>query len=376
MKKNVNFTERANLRHNFKYDYSLTKYVSMKQNVDIICEEHGIFNQCAANHINGAGCPSCANAARASRHRKTKDEFLKECAAVHGDRYDYSHMHWKDGKTKINILCKLHGEFMQSPNDHTFSKAGCPACANIVRGNRLRHVPEHFVHTANIVHNNKYDYSLIEYKNVNNKLKIICPDHGVFEQVAYDHMNGHGCKLCADHAMILKNTLSSDEYIKRARLVHGEYYDYSLVQYVSIHTNIDIVCPEHGKFNISPAYHLRGAECPICVISTRSVESKWLDYCKVPLSSENRQVRIIINGKLYRVDGFVPETNTVYEFYGDYWHGNPAVFDPNNLNKVNKKTFGELYEATINRRNAIISAGYNIVEIWEADWHAINSTKH
>lgn len=374
MKKDFNFVDRANSKHDRRYDYSLVDYKSMKEKVSIICNTHGIFKQEPLNHLNGAGCPKCGIESRSKKNTKSKEQFLSEAKIVHGDLYDYKNTAWVNSKTKINIRCRTHGEFIQSPSDHLHNKAGCPKCANTIRGNRLRHSLEYILSKAILTHKNKYDYSLLTFRNVDQRADIICPIHGVFSQVIWDHINGHGCKKCADDILKDTNKITLDEFILRARKVHGNFYDYSATAYNGSGNKIDIICPAHGVFNQTPSYHLRGAECPVCTISGRSAESKWLDFCGVPQTSRNRQVRIIIDNKLYKVDGFIPETNTVYEFYGDYWHGNPLVFEQNQMNTNNGKSFRDLYEITINRRNSIVSAGYHIIEIWESDWNSLKKT--
>lgn len=98
------------------------------------------------------------------------------------------------------------------------------------------------------------------------------------------------------------------------------------------------------------------------VISKTEIE--WLNSLGIPNDSKHRQV---VLGES-RVDGFNPETNTVYEFLGDYWHGNPKLFNSNETNKHNDLTMGELYTETIDRFNKLKSLGYNIVYIWESQY--------
>ena len=80
-------------------------------------------------------------------------------------------------------------------------------------------------------------------------------------------------------------------------------------------------------------------------------------------------------GKMARVDGFCKETNTVYEFYGDYYHGNPKKYGADEYNKTCKKTHGELYEKTMKREQAIKSLGFNFVCIWECDFDNLRLVK-
>ena len=93
---------------------------------------------------------------------------------------------------KVKIICKKHGIFKQSPSDH-IRGIGCPICANNTQKTR-----KVFIKESNLIHDNKYDYSLVEYKNNKTKVKIICPIHGLFKQRPNDHLNNHGCFMCND----------------------------------------------------------------------------------------------------------------------------------------------------------------------------------
>ena len=91
-----------------------------------------------------------------------------------------------------------------------------------------------------------------------------------------------------------------------------------------------------------------------------------MDDLRIP--EEYRQKTLKLNNKLFKVDAFDPITNTVYEFNGDYWHGNPQVFDANKLHPDRKISFGELYLRTLQRESILKSAGYNVVSVWERDY--------
>jgi len=108
--------------------------------------------------------------------------------------------------------------------------------------------------------------------------------------------------------------------------------------------------------------------CPRCINRISKSERMWLASLNVHDDEDHRQVRIVVDNKNHFVDGFDPDTNTVYEFYGDYWHGNPKAFKSSDRNASNKKLFGELYERTMLKEQILKDAGYNLVVIWEADW--------
>ena len=122
--------------------------------------------------------------------RKTKEQFIKEAKLIHNNKYDYSLVEYKNNSTKVKIICPIHGVFEQTPHDH-LQKKQCKRCANVTN-------TEDFIAKSKIIHNNQYDYSLVDYKNTRENIKIICPIHGVFEQKPYIHLQGSGCKICGD----------------------------------------------------------------------------------------------------------------------------------------------------------------------------------
>ena len=117
---------------------------------------------------------------------------------------------------------------------------------------------EEFINKAKIIHGDKYNYPLVEYKNNYAKVKIICKEHGIFEQVPNHHLRNHGCPKCK------KNRLTTEEFISKAKNIHGEKYDYSLVKYENNHTKVKIICIEHGIFEQTPNHHLSGQTCGTC----------------------------------------------------------------------------------------------------------------
>jgi very-short-patch-repair endonuclease len=182
------FIRRAKLIHN--YDYSLTEYNHSKEKVKIICSIHGIFEQIPNNHLSGAGCRFCKNKSRGKNSRYNKDIFLKKSKEIHGDKYDYSNVEYVNSSTKVKIICKIHGEFSQSPSSH-FNNCGCPNCSNNVRLTN-----DEFIIKSKLTHGDRYDYSLVDYKNNSTKIKIICPKHNIFKQQPAHHINGSGCPVC------------------------------------------------------------------------------------------------------------------------------------------------------------------------------------
>ena len=185
----VAFIEKANNTHKNKYDYSKVIYENTHSKVEIICKEHGSFFQTPASHSSGTGCPSCGGSIK-----RNNDTFIQKAKSVHGDKYDYSKVNYVNAHTKVTIGCHLHGDWDTLPCNHTTRKSGCPKCRN--ESNKL--TTEEFIEKAKQVHGDKYDYSLVEYVNPQTRVEIICPVHGSFLQLPTVHrQSGSGCSSCA-----------------------------------------------------------------------------------------------------------------------------------------------------------------------------------
>ena len=133
-----------------------------------------------------------------SNIKRTTEQFVKESQEIFGDLFDYSNVIYVNRRKKIKIICPIHGQFEQSPFLHLKSKTGCPKCGRELNDENRTKTTEIFIKNAESVHNGKYDYSIVEYKKAKERVKIICPIHGQFNQLANDHLNGSGCPVCND----------------------------------------------------------------------------------------------------------------------------------------------------------------------------------
>ena len=246
--------ERARRVHSNKYDYSKVNYINLfSDKACIVCPIHGEFFQTFGSHIKGYGCPKCSG-----NISVTSEEFIEKAKKVHGDKYDYSKVVYKNSTTKVCIICPEHGEFYQTPNSH-LNGQGCRNCGYLMVGKSRRKTTTSYIKEAKKVHGDKYDYSKVVYKNSREKVCIICPSHGEFYQNAYSHLLGVGCPKCSG----LKR-LTTEEFVNRAREVHGDKYDYNNVIYKNAYTPVEIFCKVHGYFTQSPSHHSRGSGCPKC----------------------------------------------------------------------------------------------------------------
>lgn len=193
------------------------------------------------------------------RPRITAEEFIRRAKDVHGGVYDYSLTKYAHAHSKVEIVCRKHGAFLQLPSDH-LRTTGCLDCS---RERQLLGV-ESFIEKAKGVHGDKYDYSLVEYMNTSSKVTIICPKHGSFLQTPDSHLRGKGCLSCATISRSKKQSLTVDEFIEKAVEVHGSRFDYSMVEYKNARSKVKIICPIHGVFMQKPDSHVRGSGCPSC----------------------------------------------------------------------------------------------------------------
>jgi hypothetical protein len=247
------FIEKSTAIHNGLYDYSLVDYIDRKQKVKIICKVHGTFLQRANDHLKDCGCPECGVDAK----RSNTETFIKKAIAVHGNRFDYSQVDYSGSKSNVVIICKEHGAFLQSADNH-LAGAGCTECKIA----SMRSNTQEFIDRAKLVHGSRFDYSLAEYVGSQSKVKIICKEHGVFLQTPDTHLRGKGCHECGN------NKLNAEIFIERSKSKHGaDRYDYSLVDYINMNTKVKIICKEHGEFLQWPHNHFRENGCPDCAES-------------------------------------------------------------------------------------------------------------
>ena len=186
------FIRESNLKHNNKYDYSKVFFINKTTKVCIICPKHGIFYMTPHNHIIGQGCPKCKGKGL------TQEEIIEKANIIHNNKYDYSKVVFKKMHEKVTIICPIHGAFEQTLSKHISKKQGCPKCGAIKRSTEKLMKSQDFFDKANIVHNNKYDYSKSSYQGMNKMFTYICPIHGENTQRPFDHLRGFGCIKCAN----------------------------------------------------------------------------------------------------------------------------------------------------------------------------------
>lgn len=178
-----------------------------------------------------------------------------------------------------------------------------------------RKTTKEFIEQAQIIHENKYDYSKTEYKGCKTKICIICPEHGEFWQTPDNHVNSkQGCPKCANNIQ-----LTADEFINKAKQIHGDKYDYSKVIYTNYFTNVIITCPLHGDFEQMPSNHLKGFGCYYCgrkrtndskiidlkesISKAANIHNNFYNYSKVKFNKTSDKVIIVcpIHGEFIQI---------------------------------------------------------------------------
>lgn len=241
----------------------------------------------------------------------TTQQFVERASKIHNNKYDYSLVEYKNTRTKVYIICPIHGKFLQTPNDHLRSR-GCSKCKGVT-------CLEDFVKKANKIHNNKYDYSKVKYINNKTKICIICPEHGEFWQRPDMHLGQkQGCSVCANKNKGKYKTNNFDFFIKKANKIHSNKYKYYKKEYNGFNHKMKIVCPVHGEFLQKPSKHVnRKQGCPICNQSHGEREIRdFLKKMNVKFIQQHK-FKNCKNINVLSFDFYLPEQNLLIEFDGE-----------------------------------------------------------
>ncbi len=187
------------------------------------------------------------------------------------------------------------GSLKKTPNKH-LSGEGCPKCSG-----RYRRTADDFIQDAQKIHGKKYDYTKAEYTNTKHKVAIICPEHGGFQQSPESHLLGAGCPKCAGI-----ERLTTEEFIRRSKKVHGNKYDYSNVNYVNAKTKVTIICRTHGEFQQYSDNHLRGVGCPKCSGNKPLTTEEFIEQAKAIHGNKYNYSKVIYVRSADKVDIICP----------------------------------------------------------------------
>jgi len=325
--KQEDFEARVKAVHGDKYDLSKAVYINNRKNVTLICPIHGEFSIRPDGLFKGRGCNACGY----ERMKKGKDFYIKLFRKKFGDKYKYSVNEPMLSNRHIVVTCPIHGDSLQTPVNHLESKTGCRKCGT---DNKKLSLDE-FITKAKEVHGDLYRYDKSIYVDTYTELDIYCTRHkGYFKQRPVNHLSGYGCTICAGNS---KRT--TEDFIRDAKVIHGDIYDYSKVIYNGNKEPVTLICKEHGEFTVKPNAHLVSRSgCPICSASTGEVMVRdVLDKYNLSYKTEHMVKK---TKRRFRYDFYLPDFNIFIEYNGK------QHYEPNEF-------FGGIEEFKIRRKNDI-----------------------
>lgn len=340
------FINRANDVHGKKYNYSLVQSNNYSNKIIIICPIHGQFMQRGDSHLSGRGCRKCSS----GKITKSIEDCITDFKQVHNNFYDYSLVDYKNTKTKVTIVCPIHGQFNQIPSKH-LSGQGCTECSLKRKSIKFSKANDEFIKEAKEKQGDLYDYSLVKYTNNITPVNIICQVHGVFKQTPSNHLKGRGCFKCSHNKRGLNSRFNSDEVLDKCRDNFNDKYDYTLANYITIKDKLDVICPIHGLFSKIAESHIKGQGCPKCAYINTIPETELTDFltndCEIEIIKSDRTIL-----KPKELDVLIPSHNLAIEYNGLYFH--------NELHKDSK------YH--LNKTNDCEAKGIQLIHIFEDEW--------
>lgn len=343
------FLKKAELLHGNRYNYSKVDYKNSKTKVIIICRIHGEFLQIPNSHLMGCNCPSCAIDDKKLKVDVIKEsqEFRIDANIKHQNKYTYEKVNYVNKNTDVTITCPTHGDFLQKPVVH-LKGISCNRCTRIKNGSISKKTRKEVFLNIQKNHGDTYTYPPFDFKNTSQKIEIICKKHGIFTQNLGRHMYGAGCKKCNSRGG--SNKKSTQEFIDRATKVHNNIYDYSLSNYKSIDQPLDVICKKHGIFKVRPGNHInKKSTCPKCTNKISKAEQEINDFIKDFLETTQSNRTLLKNLEL---DIIIPSKNIAIEYNGLYYHSE----------KYKKQ------DSLINKTTLAKDKDYNLIHVFEDEW--------
>lgn len=209
----------------------------------------------------------------------TKEQFIAKSDILYKNKYDYSKVNYINNRTKVFIICPKHGGFWKVPYKHLIGQ-GCSECAKIEKKKKLTSDKDVFIEKAKKLYGSKYGYDKVKYINSKTKAEITCQKHGGFLITPNNFLRGHECPKCKGEKISSIKHYNTEQFIEKARRVHGEKYNYSKVNYVDSQNKVCIICQKHGEFFQTPSEHLQGYGCPACGGRQRLTLKQFIEKAK------------------------------------------------------------------------------------------------
>ena len=229
----------------------------------------------------------------------------------------------------------------------------CLKCSDIDKGKRKAFNSSLlFIEKAIEVHGNKYDYSKVKYNSATDKVIIVCPKHGEFLQRPAEHFS-YGCFKCGIESVKEKTTHTKEFILNKFKEIHGDRYDYSLVEYTGYNDKVNIICKSHGIFAQAPASHISNeSNCPKCYSKGSKGETELQEFVNtICINSVNNNKELIGPKEL---DIVIPDKKIAIEFNGLYWH--------------TEELLGSKHYH-LNKTQLCAKEGYELIHVWEDSWN-------
>lgn len=316
------FTRKSKLIHGDKFKYENVNYIDRDTIVMITCSVHGDFPQKPSSHLSGSGCKECGGKAKL-----TKQKFIEKSKLIHGDKFTYENVNYINSKTIVMITCPVHDDFPLTPNNH-LSGVGCSKCSG-----KKKKTKEEFIEESKFIHDNKYTYDNVNYIDRDTTVMIYCPIHGDFSQKPSNHLSGKGCNKCGGNIR-----LTNERFIEKAKLIHGEKFQYDKVNYVNYHANVIITCPYHGDFSQTPNSHLSGNGCRKCKSSKgEAAIDAVLKKLNIEFITQHTFKDCVYKRRLFFDFAiFINGQVGLIEFHGEQHYNKILFFEKNKQNKEAK----------------------------------------
>ena len=359
--KTEDFVQKARLIHSDKYNYNKSIFINNRTRIIINCPEHGDFLQFPSNHLKGSGCKFCASDKRKVIKAKisfdkslgvrlTKDEAIERFKKVHSDTYDYSKVVYTKYDKMITIICKEHGEFEMLPYSH-WRGSGCPKCNKTSLGKKISQ--DDVIERFKKVHLDTYDYSKVVYTKHNEKIIIICKEHGEFETLPYYHWSGSGCPKCRTPS----GKLSNEKIMERLHNLKEDNDTFEKVEYINMHIPVTITCKKHGNYKKSLANYFAGFRCPKCSPKSK-LESDIIELFPFFIQNSRKIIEPFEIDLFSSCFAFGIEINGV--MFHSYGLSKYTLFD--NIEMLNKNTH-------LNKTQLMEEKGYQLFHIKDTDWN-------
>lgn len=340
---------KAQAVHGDRYEYVSMERVGPRSMVKAICKEHGEFTILSSLLLLGKGCQTCGFSDRSEKLRTPLVTYEAKAREVHGDKYTYKSQDWVDYVGYITYDCAVHGEHRQSMSNH-LNGAGCPECAYLVIGDKVRYNLEEFIPLARRVHGDKYQYEAITMVGPDSAIEFICEKHGKVVASTYVHLNGAKCKRCANEERGFNSRDTLESFIPKAEKLHGNKYLYLSLDFSPSASRVNYLCPTHGLINQSSAGHISENGCPRCTNRVSRQNNELADFL-TSLGLEIKLEHRFPNSRKF-IDLTIPSHNLAIEYNGNYWHSSEYL--TTDYHKEKTKLAND--------------NGYEMLHIWSHEW--------